>query len=75
MPTMLSWTNFLPYLIAKPESGLEPLLARNAGVAWAWAPNADFSSIDARIDLIETVELLCPRWPDRVYAGGQDYRL
>lgn len=67
--------NSLPNLTAKLEAGPEPFLARNAGVAWTWAPNAGRSSMDAWVDLIEAVELLCPRWPERVLAKGQDYRL
>ena len=65
----------MPNLTAKPELSVEPLLARNAGVAWTYVPNGDSSSIDAWIDLIEALELLCPRWPDRVLSKGQDYRL
>jgi hypothetical protein len=57
------------------ETRSEPLLFRNAGVAWTWPPNAGRSSIDAWMELIEVVELLCPRWPERVFAKGLDYRL
>ena len=33
------------------------------------------SSVDARMDVMETVEALCPRWPERELSIGTDYRL
>lgn len=41
----------------------EPLLVREAGVAYAPLPRPD--PLVAWIELMEVVEALCPRWPPR----------
>ena len=33
------------------------------------------SSVEAWMDLIETLEALCPRWPERELSNGTGYRL
>ena len=47
----------------RPDSVPEPLLVREAGVAYAPAPRPD--PIVAWNELMEVVEALCPRWPQR----------
>lgn len=48
-------------------------LADSAGVPYR-APPAS-SPIEAWIDLMKTVEALCPRWPEAELEVGRDYRL
>ena len=48
-------------------------LAASAGVPYA--PPMLPAPIDAWIDLMEVVEALCPRWPERALSIGRDYRL
>ena len=63
--------NSLPNLIAELPKPVP--LAADGGVAFA--PLLHRDSIDAWIDLMEAIEALCPRWPDRPWATGTDYRL
>lgn len=51
----------------------EPPFAAAGGVAYA--PKVRRPPIEAWIDLMEAVEALCPRWPDREISIGRDYRL
>ncbi len=62
-----------PTSTARPHSPEGAPLAASAGVAYA--PEGDGSPLDAWVDLMETVEALCPRWPERLLAVGRDYRL
>ncbi len=48
-------------------------LAASAGVSDG-LPEAS-NPIDAWMDLMEAVEALCPRWPERMVPVGRDYRL
>lgn len=66
---MTSSTNSAPKQRA---SDVAPFAA-SGGVACVRAPRG--SSVDAWMDLMETVELLCPRWPERELLIGTDYRL
>ena len=47
--------------------------AASGGVAYMRPTGS--SSVDAWMDLMETVEALCPRWPERELSIGTDYRL
>ena len=47
--------------------------AASGGVAYVRPPSA--SSVDAWLDLMETLEALCPSWPERELPIGTDYRL
>lgn len=47
--------------------------AASGGVEYVRSPSV--SSVDAWIDLMETVEALCPCWPERELSIGTDYRL
>lgn len=38
-------------------------------------PRSRSAEIDAWMDLMEAVEALCPRWPDRELVVDRDYRL
>lgn len=40
-----------------------------------YVPRSGRDPIEAWIDLMEVVEALCPRWPDREISIGRDYRL
>ena len=51
----------------------EPLLVREAGVAYAPLPRPD--PFVAWIELMEVVEALCPRWPVPELRPGKGYRL
>ena len=58
----------------KPATQSKPApLAGSAGVPYA--PPMLPAPIDAWIDLMEVVEALCPRWPERALSIGRDYRL
>jgi hypothetical protein len=48
-------------------------LAASAGEPYA--PKGKGSSLDAWVDLMEAVEALCPRWPERSQPIGTVYRL
>ena len=66
----------LPTSIAKPET--QPAqahapLAAAGGVSYA--PKTQRDPITAWIELMEVVEALCPRWPERRLVIGKDYRL
>lgn len=50
-----------------------PLLVAEAGMPYTAPPQGD--AIEAWLDLMETVEALCPRWPTPEPRIGQDYRL
>ena len=63
--------NSLPNATAEPSTPV--LLVADGGVAFAASSHRD--SIDAWMDLMEAIEALCPRWPDRPWANGTDYRL
>ena len=66
--------NFLPTSTTKPAiQSREAPLAASAGVAYA--PQSERAPLDAWMDLMEAVEALCPRWPERPLAIGQNYRL
>lgn len=41
----------------------EPVLVREAGVQYVSGPSSE--PIEAWVELMEAVEALCPRWPDR----------
>lgn len=47
--------------------------AASGGVAYVHAPHG--SSVDVWMDLMETVEALCSRWPERELSLSTDYRL
>lgn len=47
--------------------------AASGGAEYVGSPGV--SSVDAWMDLMETVEALCPRWPKRELSIGTDYRL
>ena len=66
--------NSLPTSTAKPEilRILQPL-ANAGGVSYAPATARD--PIAAWMELMEVVEMLCPRWPERPLVIGTDYRL
>lgn len=51
----------------------EPPFAAAGGVPYA--PKTDRPPIEAWVDLMEAVEALCPRWPEREISIGRDYRL
>lgn len=63
--------NSLPNSIAERPKPVP--LAADGGVPFA--PLLHRDSIDAWIDLMEAIEMLCPRWPDRALATGTGYRL
>ncbi len=48
-------------------------LAGDAGVRFELPSGVD--PIDAWIDLMAAIEVLCPRWPVREPVIGSDYRL
>ena len=48
---------------ARPMHELLPVLVREAGIAYRPALAAD--PVAAWMDLMEAVEVLCPRWPPR----------
>ncbi len=47
--------------------------AASGGVTYVRQQNS--SSVDDWMDLMETLEALCPRWPERQLSIGTDYRL
>ena len=55
------------------NSSAEPVLVREGGVPYRLSKTTD--GIEAWISLMEAVEALCPRWPERAPATGIDYRL
>lgn len=63
----------LPNSTASPPASENAALAASAGVPYAW--KGEGSPLDAWIDLMEAVEALCPRWPERPMAVSGDYRL
>lgn len=66
--------NSLPTSTAKPEFlPIHQPLANAGGVAYA--PEMQRDPITAWMELMEVVEMLCPRWPDRALVVGKDYRL
>lgn len=48
-------------------------LAASAGKPYTQKPSGD--PIEVWMDLMEAVEALCPRWPERAVSLGVDYRL
>jgi hypothetical protein len=40
-----------------------------------YAPERCGSPIDTWMELMEAIEALCPRWPERAVSIGRDYRL
>jgi len=50
----------------------EPIFVREGGAAYR-PSNGD--GFEAWINLMEAVEALCPRWPERPIVTGSDYRL
>lgn len=48
------------------EPGLPPVLVAEGGAAFQASPHAD--PIAAWIELMEVVEALCPRWPERTLS-------
>ncbi len=66
--------NFLSAQNTRPAMPPDPApLAGSAGVPYA--PPPSLAPVDAWIDLMEVVEALCPRWPERPLSIGRDYRL
>jgi hypothetical protein len=63
----------LPTSNARPEGAAQQPLANAGGVAYAPANARD--PIAAWMELMEVVEMLCPRWPERKLVIGTDYRL
>ena len=49
------------------------LLVAEGGVPYRLREGAD--SIDVWIELMEAVEALCPRWPERARSISGDFRL
>ncbi len=49
------------------------LLVADAGVPYRIVPTGD--PIQAWIDLMEAVEVLCPKWPPQPPSRGRNYRL
>ncbi|MFZ2237304.1 MAG: hypothetical protein WAV67_13115 [Dokdonella sp.] len=66
---MTSSTNSAPKQLACDAAPF----AASGGVAYVRSPRS--SSVDAWMDLMEAVEALCPRWPERELSIGTDYRL
>lgn len=62
-----------PTSTARQQRPQDAPLAASAGKPYATKPNG--SPIDAWMDLMEAVEALCPRWPERAVSVGVDYRL
>jgi hypothetical protein len=56
-----------------PDSAPEPHFVREGGVPYQASENAD--PFEAWMSLMEAVEALCPRWPERAQTIGADYRL
>ena len=50
-----------------------PLLVANAGLPYSVRPQGD--SIEAWLDLMETLEALCPQLPMQKMRVGTDFRL
>jgi hypothetical protein len=48
-------------------------LAASAGKPYA--PERRGNPVDQWMELMEVVEALCPRWPERAALIGRDYRL
>jgi hypothetical protein len=64
----------LPTSTAKLEDHpVDAPLAASGGVPFA--PKLQRDPITAWIELMEVVEMLCPRWPERPLVVGKDYRL
>lgn len=65
--------NSSPASTASPAPREGAPLAASAGAADGLPVAPD--PIAAWMDLMEAVEALCPRWPDRPRPAGRDYRL
>lgn len=52
---------------------VDPPLAANVGVPYRALPEGD--PLVAWLDLMETMEALCPVWPLHEHRPGRDYRL
>lgn len=66
--------NSLPTSTLKPETHRDTApLAAAGGVPYA--PQTQRDPITAWIELMEVVEILCPRRPERPLVIGKDYRL
>ena len=65
--------NDSPTTDARPEPRQEPVLVVEGGVPFA--PLSQCDPITAWIELMEVVEMLCPRWPERPLVIDTDYRL
>jgi hypothetical protein len=60
--------------LPKPENdSTEPLFVREGGVPYL--PSSDKDPFEAWMELMEVVEALCPRWPDRPLNTGGEFRL
>lgn len=64
----------MPTSIAKPEIQNDHAPLAAAG-GMPYAPQTQRDPITAWIELMEVVEMLCPRWPERPLVIGTDYRL
>lgn len=65
--------NFSPPDDAKPTQGATPVLVADGGLPFA--PLARRDSMVVFFELMEVVELLCVRWPERRVSMGRDFRL
>ena len=52
---------------------LQPSLMREGGVQYRTSGTAD--AFEVWINVMEAVEALCPRWPERALTIGVDFRL
>lgn len=64
---------FSPAKATSPHRVLDAPLAASAGKPYA--PDRCGSPIDAWMELMEAVDALCPRWPERRVVIGGNYRL
>lgn len=62
-----------PDSASKQSSSEAAPFAASGGVDHVRLPGV--SSVDDWMDLMETLEALCPRWPERELSIGTDYRL
>lgn len=62
-----------PAKTTNPQRVHDAPLAACAGKPYA--PERCGSPIDAWMELMEAVEALCPRWPERRVQSGGNYRL
>ena len=55
------------------NEGVETLFVREGGVPYA--PESTKDPFRALMELMEVVEALCPRWPDRPPTTGEIFRM